>query len=460
VIRHSVLEWGYLAVRDDAGADAVTRAQADALMAVARASKIGGDDGEAVLVNGHRRLRAQQVVGVVAAPGVSLEILPKIDGLTSDGIRRNLVRMLARVLDLKVASGSMADLGWQRHDLLEILIKLFCDQLFAAVHQGLPRRYIGHEDDLPKLRGRLDVRRQFTVLAASPQKLACRFEELSADIALNQIMKAAVTRLFSISRASENRRRLAELCLAFDDVSSVPVAELAWDRVILDRTNSAWGSLLNLAKLLLGERFQTTSSGDVRGFSLLFEMNTLFEEFIGRSLQAALAGSDLKVRLQGPQSYALVGDNEVRRFATRPDIVVSRDGEPVLIIDTKWKRLKGAIDDPKRGVGQADVYQMMAYAQVYRCERLMLLYPHHDELGELEGVHNSHRIVGTADARLCVASIDLADPTAVGRKLLELVGAQCDLLAMAQSTVGEARSCSIFSEAEVARDGPPTRQGA
>ena len=55
----------------------------------------------------------------------------------------------------------------------------------------MPRRYVGHEDDLSALRGRLDVKRQFTVLAASPQRLACRFDELSTDIALNRIMKAA-----------------------------------------------------------------------------------------------------------------------------------------------------------------------------------------------------------------------------------------------------------------------------
>jgi 5-methylcytosine-specific restriction enzyme subunit McrC len=107
----------------------------------------------------------------------------------------------------------------------------------------------------------------------------------------------------------------------------------------------------------------------------MFEMNTLFEEFVGRTMQKMLAGTDLSVRLQGPRDYALVADNSTKRFATRPDITIYKDGDPVLIVDTKWKRLKGAIDDAKAGVGQADVYQMMAYAQVYRCKRVMLLYP-------------------------------------------------------------------------------------
>jgi 5-methylcytosine-specific restriction enzyme subunit McrC len=50
--------------------------------------------------------------------------------------------------------------------------------------------------------------------------LACRFDELSPDNALNRIMKAAVTRLLQISRAPENQRRLRELSFAFADVPS------------------------------------------------------------------------------------------------------------------------------------------------------------------------------------------------------------------------------------------------
>jgi 5-methylcytosine-specific restriction enzyme subunit McrC len=99
-------------------------------------------------VNHPKKLRAQQVVGVIAADDVTLEILPKIDGNESDAAaRRSLVHMLAAVLDLDIVEGSLTDLGWQRDYLLEIVIRLFCDRLFEAFHRGLPRRYVPHEDD-------------------------------------------------------------------------------------------------------------------------------------------------------------------------------------------------------------------------------------------------------------------------------------------------------------------------
>jgi 5-methylcytosine-specific restriction enzyme subunit McrC len=431
VINRSLREWDYLAVAESGDEDVIPRFAAVSLLASARAVSIGGADGEGILVDGYHRLRAKQVVGVLVSRFATLEILPKIDGLDDGNTRRRLIHMLAQVFDLDVASGAITDLGWQQHDLLEILIRLFCDRLFDAVHRGLPRRYVSQEADLFALRGRLDVQRQFTVLAVSPQKLACRYEDLSPDIAVNQIMRAAVKLLSRIARAPGNQRRLAELALAFADVSGVPINQLPWDRVILDRTNIAWATLLKFAKLLLGQRFQTTNSGNAPGFSLLFEMNTLFEEYIGRILRRALVGSGLNVRLQGPHDHALLADNGVGRFTTRPDIVISRDAERVLVVDTKWKRLTGP-NDPKRGVGQADVYQMMAYSQVYQCDRLMLLYPHHKDMGSEEGAHETFSIRGTQKSRLVVASVSLSDLSDLADRLRTLVFSQIGM-ASAQS---------------------------
>ena len=421
MIGRTVKEWDYLPIEPvSSGPLAFTRSLADQMLKIARSSKIGGNEGEQILIDGRSGLRAQQVVGVLVAKGATLEILPKIDGANEDqAIRRSLIHMLAVVLDLDISAGAAANFGWQKENLLEILIRLFCDKLLVILHQGMPRRYVGHEDDLSALRGRLDVKRQFTVLAASPQRLACRFDELSMDIPLNRIMKAAITRLMSMSNNLENQRKLRELAFAYEGVATLPVRSLRWDQVLIDRTNVGWSELFTFARLLLEGRFQSTTTGAVEGFSLLFEMNTLFEEFVGRTIKRALAGTNLRVDLQGPQSYALIDqETNARRFATRPDIVISRNGQTSLVIDTKWKRLKGAIDDSKRGVGQADVYQMMAYAHVYDCRRLILLYPHHHELAEEGGMLSVHQIANKADSLIGIATVDLVDPRKV-RSLLQ-----------------------------------------
>ncbi|WP_313575278.1 5-methylcytosine restriction system specificity protein McrC [Brevundimonas sp.] len=371
-------------------------------MAVARASPLGGKDGGRILTHGRRALGARQIVGVLAADGVALEILPKIDVPGADSssgygqIRQRLVHMLGVALDLDIAAGAMTELSWQKETMLEILIGLFARKLADEVRKGMPRRYLAHEDDLTAVRGQLDITRQFTNLIARPDRLACRYDDLSPDIVLNQIMKAAVERLVRVSTSVENQRRLRELAF-FYDISSVLPSVLAWDNLTLDRTNSRWRELVELARLLLGDRFQNTSSGATRGFSLTFDTSRLFEAYVARQLKKALAGTDLTVHPQGGRLYCLEeAETGTGRFMTKPDILVKRRGVVELIIDTKWKRVARQMDDPKRGVSQSDIYQMVAYGQLYDCTDLLLLYPHHAELGSTVGVFGAHRITGTA----------------------------------------------------------------
>ena len=152
----------------------------------------------------------------------------------------------------------------------------------------MPRRYVERTDDLPVLRGRIDSVRQFTLLAAESSRLACRYDALTTDIALNRIMKTAVIWLGRMARTAANQRRFRELAFAYADIASIPASALRWDEVVLDRTNHRWRDLLELARLLLGGRFQTTSAGAGQGFSLVFEMSGLFEEYVARTLKLAL----------------------------------------------------------------------------------------------------------------------------------------------------------------------------
>ncbi|NBB40117.1 McrC family protein [Sphingobium xenophagum] len=424
MIHRTILEWESICYGD--ATDEIQPHAADRIAAVAAASPLAGRGGGGILEHGRKALRARGVVGVIAANGCALEILPKIDIPGEDGerangsIRHRLVHMLAVALDLKIDAGHVTALDWQRETLLEILIRLFSEKLVDAVRQGMPRRYVEHADDLPALRGRLDVTRQFTTLAVEPSRLACRYDALTPDIALNRIMKAAVMRLSRIARTTDNQRRLRELAFAYADIAEVPLSALHWDNVVLDRTNGRWRELLNLARLLLGERFQTTSAGGSDGFSLLFEMNTLFEEYVARMLKRALADTDVRVVSQGGRLYCLETEDQRQVFQTRPDILIKRGDVVLQVIDTKWKRIAGRIDDPKRGVSQADVYQMMAYGRLYQCGKLTLLYPHHREAGCDEGLIGNYAVNSSQD-QLELFSVDVARGDDIHTRLSRIV---------------------------------------
>lgn len=380
--------------------------------AAERASQRLGAHKAAVLARTATGLKAGQIVGVLDTQGPRIEILPKIDGRRDGEVRAALVRMLVVARGLPVAAGEITTLATQRHDLLEIVIRVFAERSLAAVRRGLPRHYLEAAEDLKLLRGRLDATRQMTHLAVRSDLLACRFDELSENTPLNRVLKVAVAKLAGVARSAATSRRLAELKARFEFVSDP--ADPLRETVRLDRTNRSFHELYRLALLLLREKWQSTAADRTSGFALLFAMNDLFEEFVGRSVRRAVA--PWRVHLQHRRHHAIDAADRAL-FALRPDIVVETPGGP-LVLDAKWKRLHHA--EATLGVDQADVYQMLAYAHAYDAPRLVLVYPWHAELGT-PGVIRTWRIRGT-DRTLDVATVDVGQPSEVVDVLRQIIG--------------------------------------
>lgn len=382
----SIREWGKAPVRAEPHTGAFSVAQAEALVAAAKAHPLGGLDGTRILSDHRHYLKARQMVGVIAAPGCSLEILPKVDPDTSEEdtptVRSQLIKLLDVALGLNIGSGASTAMARGAETLLDIFIRVFAERLLSETRRGLPRLYVSQEDNLSALRGRLNVVRQFTANAVRPDRLACDFNVLSHDIPLMRVMAGTVVALRKHARAPDTQRLLDELRFTLADVPVLPIAALPWREVRIDRTSQRWGDLFALSKLLLMRDWQATmhDGRSPDGITVLFPMNDLFESAVAALLRRGLAGRGIEVTEQGGLHYCL-GDWDQDRecagnaFQTRPDIILRRDGKALAILDTKWKGLSSDPLSRKGGVSQSDVYQLMAYARVYRCNRLVLLYP-------------------------------------------------------------------------------------
>jgi 5-methylcytosine-specific restriction enzyme subunit McrC len=314
-------------------------------------------------------VQTSQYVGMLAAADARLEILPKIDNLGTGDTRRVLMRMIGIAWDVPVRDGEVTGHDYQNCVLLELLIGLFARRLQGQVRAGLSRAYCRHVDDLSRLRGKMDVTQQFTRLAASPQKLACRYDELTADTGLNRLLLCAVMFLRRQSVRADTQRLLNEIAAHFADVQIVSASDALAEKFTLDRVNQRWETLAKLARLLLLSAYQTAHGGKREGIALLFDMNILFESYVAALARKACLPLGYKVCIQGPQGYLTCH----KAFQTRPDLHFKR-GHNVFVLDTKWKKVDPR--QPNFGVDEKDAYQMHAYAHVYESSATILLYPH------------------------------------------------------------------------------------
>jgi 5-methylcytosine-specific restriction enzyme subunit McrC len=414
----SVQEYGRLQVGEfDPVRRSVSQAQADALT---RSKAVYGFD--VFQYVDRNTIAARQYVGAFQSGGHTIEVLPKIDD-DHFVASRNLVTMLMVALSLDVSEGDVARVATQRQGILEILIRLFCDKLIGQVRRGLVRRYEWQEANLFVLRGKLGIAEQLRANAGHPERMYCRFEEFQEDNALNQVLKAAIQLLLKASRSFENQSRLSELLLAFQGVESIAGRSLPWRKIVFDRISERYRASFKLAKLFLTHSPPDVRGGAAEGVSLFFDMNVLFEEYIGRMVRKTLSPLGWTVQLQGPQQHAAFDeDNRIPAFAMRPDVVASRGLGERWILDTKWKQLSPM--EARDGVSQTDMYQMFAYSRCFGCRDVTLLYPHHAGLGEVAGLRrryllgsNSHAGDDAEVRRLRVGTISLRDLATVPAQL-------------------------------------------
>ncbi len=371
----------------------------------------------------HGSLVAQNYVGVLNIGQDQVEIMPKIDSPQHE-LRRNFMRMLAVALELELYGGENSAVGHSQDTILEAVITLFCSSLWRALRGGMLRQYVRREEQLSTLKGRLLLTRHLRDNMTRPDRATCEFDEFTEDNAPNRILRLALKILRQLARSTANQSRIAELMFCFQDVADVPPAQLAWQEAKTTRHTARYQPLLAMARLIIEGFAPDVLSGQRAGFALLFDMNELFELYIGAMVRKAVRGAGVKVSLQGPSLYLARHEDDRPAFKLKPDIVIKRDGRTAYIVDTKWKRLKP--DQPNDGVSAADIYQMHAYASRYDAPEVILLYPHHTALDEQAARRNRYRLSthdGQASQRsIAVSTIDLTNLDNVPRQLELMIG--------------------------------------
>ncbi len=344
--------------------------------------------GRQILDWNHRYATAQQWVGVVRIPGLSLEILPKA------APRHNLLYMLMTAGELPFRERDLAAQATENAPLLEVLVRLFAGRLFGELTLGRQHSYVQRRDNLPYIKGKLLIGRHLAQNLARPDRFHVEYDEFCADTPLNRIFKAACRRLVAMTTKMPLQERLTDCLFLLDDVRDVIPTPSDFDRIIINRQNERFADLFQFARLILLEQAPTSHGGDTKTFSLLFDMNAVFEKFIAQFLRHHILTNELSDCRLYDQARSrlehlvyrpppvLPANYRPRRHGSKvlplkADLLIER-GPHRLIIDTKWKVLSSEAGG-RRGVSRNDLLQLFAYAQNYGARNNVLLYPHPGE---------------------------------------------------------------------------------
>jgi 5-methylcytosine-specific restriction enzyme subunit McrC len=375
-------------------------------------------------------IRVQNYVGVVEVPGLTIEILPKISAplelVIDPGSRlrgdwaqaqKNLLFMLAVAGFIPFTERDFASLETARMPLFEALVLVFARRLIEELRRGLDRAYVRREENLSVLRGKILTKIHVRLNAVHPHRLFVAYDEFNADTMLNQILKGTCQRLLPLTVQPGTQQILRECLIELSDVQDIEVKKECFDRVHLSRNNERFASVLDFSRLVLLGTPPQPGTGRVKTFTLLFPMDKLFEQFVGRLIrrhveQMGLTHRQFLLQSSGRPKWLVDTPHGQGIFRLKPDILIlNRTGGVQIIVDTKWKRLARDVDDVTNGVAQADMYQIFAYATRFESSDNVLLYP------AVEGVSaKEYRVVeGESVRTIRVETVNLNRDLAIER---------------------------------------------
>ena len=310
---------------------------------------------------GGKFIQARNYVGILQTKnGLTIEILPKIaDKTDTDKSKAVFIKMLRTLKNFPFKSSNLANLKTQNLPLLEIFISMFLCELEALVKKGIKSDYVVLEENLNFLKGKLSINEQIKRNSVHKERFYVGYSEFLSDIKINRIIKTTLKFLYKKSNSSKNQQKIRELLFMFDEVSTCDDYKNFFEKLVINRQVKHYEQTLLWCKIfILGNSF-TPHKGDDLAFALLFDMNALFESYVGNFIKKKFPST----ALQHSEKYLI---ENPKGFKLRPDIFL----EGKFIADTKWKIVKSRDD-----ISQADLYQLYAYGKKYECGKLYLIYP-------------------------------------------------------------------------------------
>jgi|GEM_PF-1563087 5-methylcytosine-specific restriction enzyme subunit McrC len=306
------------------------------------------------------RLTALGCTGILVAPTCRFVIRPKIP-------LANIFAMIDPLADMPSQADRIAP--EKGTEALDFLAGQLARRMAERVTAGLFRAYRECREQGTVLHGRLDLPAQLREAPGRKDQLHSQYDDLSADLPCNQVVKATAEALIALPLLSTNIRAALRQALAgFEEVSSAPLSAYLWEAVEGKRLPAEYRPLLDLCRLLGDSLTLNEAAGNVPVPSFLLDLERVFEMHVTRGIVEAFAQDpDHTVAVQVMRTVHEPVAHQPD-ITIRPDLTIDRDDRTVWVIDAKWKRLPGNAET-------TDLYQVLAYGTALGATGVVLVYP-------------------------------------------------------------------------------------
>ena len=322
-------------------------------------------------------LKSNKYVGVIHYEGTKINLLPKIFFDSSkdysineiNQIQNHILWWLSYCRKIKFPN-YQATLGSSKSDFFEVIIYLFAKYTRELLNSSIYQQYEEVTRELSFIKGRVNTNKYINENLSKGKwhKLNCTYDAFVFDNEFNRIIKYVTNLLFNISSNKENKKNLREILFILDEVSDERATAEQCSRISFNPMFGEFETVRDYCQLFLTNCISFDYKNDLKLFAFLLPMEYVFEDFIFGFIDKELE----KVTAKSQRSDTYL--DEEKAFNLKPDLWI-KTNDKSLIADTKYKIVYSDDKDPKKGISQTDLYQMLAYAIRFQVQEIVLFYP-------------------------------------------------------------------------------------
>jgi 5-methylcytosine-specific restriction enzyme subunit McrC len=380
------------------------------------------------------KLKSNKYVGVIHYDGNKINLLPKIFFDSEKEYQTNEVNQIQNhILWWLSYCGKIkfpnyqASLGSVKSDFFEVLIYLFSKYTRELLNSSIYQQYEEVNRELSFIKGRLNTNEYINENLSKGKwhKLNCTYDAFVFDNEFNRIIKYVTTLLFNVTSSQDSKKNLREILFILDEVSDERATAEKCSRISFNPMLGEFETVRDYCQLFLTNCISFDYKNDLKLFAFLLPMEYVFEDFIFGFIDKEL--EKVTAKAQRSDTYL----DEGKAFNLKPDLWLKTDHKS-LIADTKYKIVYSDEKDPKKGISQNDLYQMLAYAVRFEVDEIVLFYPNTIKQGQEE---ETELIIKDALADGKEISIKAFQLPIINRALLETdLEAKTDLSELFEST--------------------------
>jgi 5-methylcytosine-specific restriction enzyme subunit McrC len=345
------------------------------------------------LLHKNNEIKSSKYVGVIHFEGHKINLLPKIFYDNSKvyheqeitQIQNHILWWLSYCRKIKFPN-YQSTLGNTKSDFFEVLVYLFSKYSKNLLGNSIYQQYEEINQELTFVKGRVNTSDYINQNLSTGRwhKISCTYDAFVFDNEFNRILKYVTSLLFNATRNQENKKNLRDILFILDEVSDVTATAEQCSKISFNPMFSDFETVRDYCYLFLNNCISFDYKNDLKLFAFLLPMEYVFEDFIFGFIEKEI--ESIQAKAQRRDTYL----DESKFYNLKPDLFLQSSLKSI-VADTKYKIIYSEESDPKKGISQNDLYQMLAYAVRFDVDEILIFYPNTLKKGDLSSSEISIR---------------------------------------------------------------------